>query len=312
MEEEDSMVARTRSLALVGCALLVVFAAVPVSAQIEDQISAYTDDNAEGYLEPLALAMGANLNSGLFHSAYVPLEGVHISLETPIMGVIFNDEDATFMASVEGGFEPLDPGDAQVEASTVIGPGDAVVVEGVSGTAFAFPGGFDLNSFALAVPQVRIGSIKGTEALIRYIALDVGEVEVGKVNLWGLGARHNVSQYLGPDAPVDVAVGLMYQNFELGDDLITAKAFTFGAQAGKRFESGFAIIEPYAGLSYDYFQMDVTYMDEEDEGIELSFDSQSTFHATVGLHAQAAFFSLYGEYSLAKQSGFAFGMSLGF
>jgi hypothetical protein len=310
MEEEDSMVARTRSLAVLGCALLVVFAAVPVSAQIEDQLSAYTGDNAEGYLEPLTLAMGANLNSGLFHSAYVPLEGVHISVETPIMGVIFNDEDATFMAGTEDGFVPL--GGAELEAPTVIGPGNAVVIEGEEGTFFAFPGGLDLNSFTLAVPQVRIGSVAGTEALIRYIALDLGDSEVGKVSLWGLGGRHNVSQYFGPDAPVDVAVGLMYQNFELGEDLIAAKAFTFGAQVGKRFGSGAAIIEPYAGLSYDYFQMDVSYEDGDDELVELSFDSHSTVHATVGLHAQAAFFSLYGEYSLAEQSGFAFGMSLGF
>nr|MCK4408798.1 hypothetical protein [Candidatus Eisenbacteria bacterium] len=69
------MVARTRSLAALGCAVLVLLAAVPVSAQIGDQISAYSGANAEGYLEPLALAIGANLNSGLFHSAHIPLEG---------------------------------------------------------------------------------------------------------------------------------------------------------------------------------------------------------------------------------------------
>ncbi|MFH1865622.1 MAG: DUF6588 family protein [Candidatus Eisenbacteria bacterium] len=306
------MVARTRSLAALGCALLVVFAAVPVSAQIQEQIFAYTGVNAEGYLEPLALAIGANLNSALFHSAYIPLDGVHISLETPIMGVIFNDEDGTFMASVEGGFEPLDPGDTEVEASTVIGPGQAVVVDGVAGTAFAFPGGFSLNSFALAVPQLRVGSVRGTEALIRYIAIDAGDVEVGQLNLWGIGVRHNVSQYLGPDAPVDLAAGFMYQKFELGDELIDATAFTFGAQVSKRFPSGFAVIEPYAGLSYDFFQMDVSYTDGDDETVALSFDSHSTAHMTVGLHAQAAYVSLYGEYSLATQSGFAFGLSFGF
>ena len=305
------MVARTRSLAALGCAVLVLLAAVPVSAQIEDQISAYTGANAEGYLEPLALAIGANLNSALFHSAYVPLDGLHISLETPIMGVIFNDEDGTFMASVESGFEPLDPADSEVEASTVIGDGGAVVVDGTAGTAFAFPGGFSLNSFALAVPQLRVGSVMGTEALIRYIAVDTGEVEVGQISLWGVGLRHNVSQYMGPDAPVDLAAGFMYQKFELGDALIDATAFSFGAQVSKRFPSGFATIEPYAGLSYDYFQMDVSY-ESDDEPVELSFDSHSTAHMTVGLHAQAAFMSLYGEYSLAKQSGFAFGMSFGF
>jgi hypothetical protein len=228
------------------------------------------------------------------------------------MAVIFDDEDATFMASVEGGFEPLDPADAEVEASTVVGPGEAVVVDGVAGTAFAFPGGFDLNSFAIAVPQLRIGSIRGTEALIRYIAIDAGEVEVGNLSVWGVGLRHNVSQYFGPDMPVDLAAGLMYQGFGLGEDLVDVTAFTIGVQVGKRFESGFATIEPYAGLSYDYFQMDVTYEDEDDEMVELSFDSHATAHLTAGLHAQAGFFSLYGEYNVAEQSGFSFGIGLGY
>ena len=306
------MVARNRYLVALGCAVLVLLAAVPVSAQIEDQLSAYSGANAEGYLEPLALAIGANLNSGLFHSAYIPIEGFHISLETPIMGVIFNDEDRTFTASTESGFEPLDPDDSTVEASTVIGDGLAVIVDGVAGTAFAFPGGFGLNSFALAVPQLRVGSVKGTEALVRYIAIDTGEVEVGQISLWGLGVRHNISQYMGPAAPVDIAAGFMYQKFELGDALIDATAFTFGAQVSKRFPSGFAVIEPYAGLSYDFFQMDVAYTAEDEEPVELSFDSRSTVHMTVGLHAQAAVVSFYGEYSLAAQSGFAFGMSFGF
>ena len=307
------MVARTRSLAALGCAVLVLLAAVPVSAQIGDQISAYSGANAEGYLEPLALAIGANLNSGLFHSAHIPLEGLHVSLEIPVMGVIFNDEDRTFTASVEGGFQPLDPADSQVEVSTVIGPGEAVIVDGVAETAFAFPGGFSLNSFVLAVPQLRVGSVRGTEALVRYIALDTaGEVEIGQVSLWGLGVRHNISQYMGPAAPVDIAVGFMYQRFELGDKLIDATAFTFGAQVSKQFPSGFAVFEPYAGLSYDSFQMDVAYTGKDDEPVELSFDSHSTAHMTVGLHAQAVYVSFYGEYSLAEQSGFAFGMSFGF
>ena len=291
------------------CLLAVIVVASPAVAQIEEQISAYTGANAEGYLEPLALAIGANLNSALYHSAYIPESGLHIFLETPIMGVIFDDEDATFSAVTEGWYSP----ETTVEAPTVIGSGEAVVIENLQdSSAFAFPGGFDLNSFALAVPQVRIGSFKGTEALIRYIALDVGDIEVGNVSLYGFGLRHSISQYMGPTAPVDLAAGFMYQKFELGEDLIDATAFTFGVQASKRFPSGFAVLEPYAGLSYDMFQMDVKYEGEDAEPIELSFDSESTAHLTLGLHASAAFLSLYGEYNLANQSGFAFGMGFGF
>ncbi len=307
MRREGSMVARTGSLAVLGCVALVLLASVPASAQIEDAISAYTGDNAEGYLEPLAQAIGANLNSGLFHSARIPEGGLHVSLELGLMAVLFSDDDATFMATTEMGFSP----ETTVEAPTVVGSGNVVIVDGDGGTAFAFPGGFDLASFALAAPQIRIGSYKGTEALIRYMVFDTGDVEIGDVDLQGYGLRHSISQYF-PGLPVDIAAGIMYQRFKLGGDLIDATSFSFGAQASMRIPLLFAAIEPYAGLSLDTFQMDVAYEDGDANSMLLEFDSSSTAHLTLGLHARVTVVSLYGEYNVASQSGFAFGMAFGF
>lgn len=303
------MVARTRSLAGVGCAVAILLVALPAAAQIEDQIAAYTGANAEGYLNPLALAIGANLNSGLFHSAHIPEGGLHVHLETPVMAVIFSDDDATFTAVTEGWFSP----ETTIEAPTVVGSGDAVTVENIGeGTTFSFPGGFDLNSFTLTVPQLRIGSFRGTEAVIRYFGLDVGDAEVGDIGLFGFGLRHSISQYLGPVPPVDLAAGFMYQSFELGDELLDAKAFSIGVQASRKLPMGFVSLEPYAGLSFDTFSMDVKYDDTEGAPIELSFESESTAHLTMGLHVSAALVSLYGEYSIANQNGFALGMAFGF
>lgn len=308
MDKEGSMIARIRILACVGCVFAVVVMAVPAAAQIEDQLSAYTGPNAEGYLEPLALAMGADLNSGLFYSAHIPVSGLHVRLETPIMVAIFSDDARTFSATTEGWFEPT----TTVDAPTVVGSGEAYIVENVgAGTAFAFPGGFDLNAFALGVPQIRIGSFKGTEAVIRYFSLDIGDAEIGDLSLYGFGLRHSISQYL-VGVPVDLAGGFMYQKFDLGEDLIDATAFSFGVQASKRFPLVFLELEPYAGLSFDTFQMDVSYDDIDDMPIDLSFDASSTAHLTLGLHARAAFVSLYGEYNVASQSGYAFGLGFGF
>jgi hypothetical protein len=301
------MVARTRSLAALGCVVLVLLASIPASAQIEDAISAYTGANAEGYLEPLARAIGADLNSALFHSAHIPEGGLHVSLEVGLMAVLFSDDDETFMATTEAGFSP----ETTVEAPTVVGPGGAIIVPGDGGTAFPFPGGFNLASLALAAPQLRIGSFRGTEAVIRYMAFDTGEVEIGNVDLQGYGLRHSISQYL-PGLPVDIAAGIMYQRFKLGEDLIDATAFSFGAQASMSVPLVFAVIEPYAGLSMDTFQMDVAYDDEDNDPVSVEFDSRSTAHLTLGLHAQVTVVSLYGEYNLAEQSGFAFGMGFGF
>jgi len=167
-------------------AAIVLASAIPSHAQIENQLKAYTGANATGYLKPLADAFGADLNDGLFNSAYVPTSGFHLNIELRMMSVIFGPDDETFIATTEGNFTPAQ----QVVAPTVVGPGDAKIVIGDGGTSFAFPGGFSLHSFALAVPQLRISSLGGTEALVRYFAINTGDVEIGDISLIGFGLRH--------------------------------------------------------------------------------------------------------------------------
>jgi hypothetical protein len=304
---------RTRFLVAAVTVLTTMTCFGTASAQIEDQISAYTGDNAEGYLQPLADAIGADLNGGLWSSAYIPPDGFHMSFDTRVVAVLFSDDDETFDATTEDWFSPQQT----VEAPTVVGSGDAVVISGDGGAQHPFPGGFSLNSFTLAVPQIRIGSYRGTEALIRYIALDTGDVELGNVSLYGFGLRHSISQYMDEPVPADLAAGFFWQQFSLGDDLIDANAFTFGVQASKRLPAGVVLFEPYLGLSVDMFSMDVAYEYEADDEsepteIDLSFESETAFRATLGMSVTASIVGLNAEYSLSDRSSFAFGMSLGF
>jgi hypothetical protein len=309
---EVRMAPKTHSLWWTGLVAAVVLAASTATADIEDQLSVYTGDNAIGYLQPLADAFGADLNAGLFSSAHIPVAGFNISLETKLVAVMFADEDGVFMATTESGFTPP----TEAEVSTVVGPGEAVEVTGDGGSSYAFPGGFDLTSFVLPVPQLRVGSVMGTEALIRYIAISTENDELGDVSLYGFGLRHSISQYLGPGLPVDVAAGFFWQSFKLGEnaageDLVSATAFTFGVQASRNL----GIIEPYAGLSYDTFSMDVSYESEssgEPEMIDLAFDSESTLHLTLGLNLRLGIVTANGEYNIAGQNSFALGLGFGF
>ena len=57
-------------------AVLILLLASPLSAQIEDHLSAYTGRNAEGYLDPLVSAMGTCLNGGLFRSGDIHCSGL--------------------------------------------------------------------------------------------------------------------------------------------------------------------------------------------------------------------------------------------
>lgn len=286
---------------LAGAALALLVAA-PVSAQVEEALSAYTGANAEGYMQPVADALGATLNGAFFYSAYIPSSGAHFSFEIAAMSVIFSDNEKTFQATTEGGFIPTQT----VTAPTIIGSTDPVTVSGQGGTTFTFPGGFDLSSLAIAVPQLRIGAIKGTEALIRFFAADISDNEISNIDLFGLGARHSVSQYF--NSPVALALGAMWQTFSLGGDFVDATAFTIGLQGSKRF----SLLEPYGGLSYDYFKMDVTYeSDVTSENVSVNFDAITSARLTLGLGLNYKIGHAFAEYDIASTNSFAFGLTLG-
>lgn len=293
------------------CVSLILLLAVPASGQIEDQISAYTGANAAGYLQPLADAFGTALNDGFHRSAYIPINGFHVGLGVHVMGVMFGDDDRTFKAVTEGGFQP----EMTTDAPTVVGSGEAVILTGgQGGTSFAFPGGFDLNSFGLAVPQLTLAA-KGTEGMIRWIGVDTGDAELGDISLFGLGARHMVSQHFG-DLPVDLALGFLWQSFTVGqntagDDFISSGAFTIGAQGSKRFPAGFITFEPYTALSIDTFKMEVAYESDDLGDIEVDLDRYTTLHWTLGLGINLVAANLYGELNVAGQTSFSFGLALG-
>ena len=304
-----------RSLSVLACTVAVLLAASAATAQIEDQVGEYMDTNGEAYLQPLADAIGASLNGGIWHTAFIPEEGFYVSFETHLLAVYFDDDQRTFTYTpMPGDNEPIDT--ASLETPTVVGDPAGVVIETESLPYIATVPGFNMNSFALAVPQLRIGAYMGTEATIRYIAIDAGDTEIGNMKLMGFGARHSVTQWLGADFPVDIAAGFFWQNFELGEGLIDATAMTFGAMAGKEIQSGFAIIEPYFGLSYDTFKMDVSYDYEEDDqqttAIDLEMESDASIRATIGLHVSAGFLDLNGEYNFGNMNGFAAGVGFKF
>jgi hypothetical protein len=296
-------------------ALVAIFGATAAGAGLGDQLAVYTGDNAEGYLEPLVDAIGADINNGLFQSSFIPLTGFNAAFEIRGMAVWFSDDDATFKARTEGGFLPQ----SSAEASTVVGPGEAVTVTGDGGTTFMFPGGFSLNSFALSVPQIRFGSYRGTEGIFRYIAVDLGESELGDLSLVGFGLRHNISQYFGPDFPLSMAGGFLWQRFragknEAGGDIFKSTAWTVGVQAGKIYGGGLTSIEPYTGLSVDSHGMDVAYdsgSDDTSSVTRLSFDTTHSLRFTLGLLAKLAIMRAHVEYNVGTRNSFAFGMAFG-
>ena len=149
---------------------------------------------------------------------------------------------------------------------------------------FSLPKGANMNTFVAAIPQFEIGSLWGTEALIRFIPpIDMGE-NIGDFSFWGIGLKHSISQYFtdyseGYDesaldydgrrklesTPFDMAVQVVYQGTYLkntigvtGADLTAwANFWDFNIQFSKRLEGWFDI---YSGFSYEIMSINSDYV----------------------------------------------------
>jgi len=279
---------------------------------VQNQISVYTGANAQGYLQPLANAFGAALNSSFGYSAFIPKTSFHLSLEAPVMGVIFEDADRTFEATTESGFQPT----TAQSAPTVVGSGEAVTVSGSGGATFSFPGGLDLNSFGLVVPQLRVSSLAGTDAIVRWITFEQGDTDIGDVSLFGIGARHSLSQYMGESPLLDLAAGVLWQSLKVGEngrggDFCSTDALALQLQASKRAPVGFLTFEPYAAVAWEKLDVDLDYEDASGEPVNVSLEGENDVRFTIGAGFNFVAGHLWADYSFANTDNFSFGLALG-
>lgn len=284
--------------------LIVILVALPARAQLSDNLGALTGDNAKHYLQPLSKALSGTLNSAVFQTGRVPRKTFNLSLGARLMGVGLGNADRTYSPTPPPGFTPTE----QVQAPTVIGGTQAVAQQGQGGTTLYHPGGFDLREFAVAVPQLTIGSLFGTWAVVRWISAELGDADLGKLDYLGVGAQHSISQYF-PGLPADVAAGLFVQRFKIGDDLVKTRSWTANVTASRRWR----VFEPYVGLGLDNFKMDASYTSTMTPGdnISVSVDREANPHFTIGIQALLPFTRIQAEFDAAAQNGAAVGLSLG-
>jgi hypothetical protein len=305
---------RTTGALVMGLALSPLLPAVSLAGEgtVQNQISVYTGPNAVGYLQPLANAFGAALNSSFGYSAYIPPSSFHISLEAPVMGIYFEDGDRTFDATTESGFQPT----TTASVPTVVGSGEAVTVAGTGGATFSFPGGLDLNSFGLVVPQLRVSSLMGTEGVVRWVSYETGDADVGDISLFGVGLRHSLSQYMGEAPMLDLAVGMLWQSFSVGtnafgDDFVKSDALSIQLQASKRAPLGFMTFEPYAGAAWEKLDVDLAYDDANGAPVDVSLEGENDLRFTIGAGLNFVAGQIWADYSFANTNNFSFGLALG-
>jgi hypothetical protein len=270
----------------------------------EDAIKQLNSENVRGYVQPLINGFGANLNSGIYHTAEIPNLGFHFQLQIVGMGTIIGDAEKTYMAT------PPDPfTQTPVQTATIFGT-TGTIVTGPANLKYQFQNGqVRASSLPLAVPQLTIGTVFGTQAIVRYVPVP----EIGnspKMTLLGAGIQHSISQYI-PLLPVDVAVGGFYQRLTIGD-IIDARTMNAGVLASKSF----SLITLYGGAQYETATMNLNYTytgpgSTPNTKINVDLDADNSFRFIGGLNLNLVIAHLNADINVGKVTVASGGLSFG-
>lgn len=297
----------------------------PAQAQgVEEGIRELGVDNARLYLRPVTTGLGAGMNSAWFESAG-PLEFPHVNLSVRAMGTIVPDESDSFQpvlpASVTvdelGGQTFQDPygtGDGLVTpTASGQGPGisveprgafrDSLVANGLDPSAFAlaFPQGFDIPAVPLAVLQGSLGLAAGTEVTLRLVPSLEFDQDIGSLQSFGFGVKHNVSQWLAGGFPLDLAVAGGIQSFDAGDYLSADSRY-----AALVASKDLAALTLFASGVVEESDVDVSYTLENSQlpgsGTAISFsdEGENSSRLTAGFNFDLLFLQAGASYTYSS------------
>lgn len=286
---------------------------------------------ADGYLQPMTDAFGANMHSGLFRNAdvdagFLPLIPIKLYVGINVSGVPTGSLSKTFAPPAE---ETLSDGTVVTfdgdRVPTVFGdtntPDNATLTvrepgpDGEEFTIAAPPGLISTPIAPLVMPQLGIGTAFGTDAQIRYFpksTLSAGRGSYGTVGLFGLALRHDLNQWIPAPLPLKLAVQGSYNQFTLENDfevdgstesqeVVNASGWAFNVHASRSIP--LLPFTVYGGLQYERFTMDYSYTFNPSQadapiGVELSQTAANRTRALAGLSFTFTFFHLNADYAV--------------
>ena len=278
------------------------------SQQLPDVIVDAGAEYAELYLQPVVNAFGADINGGLIHTAKVgggalPFD---LFLGIKVMGALIPDIDRTLNIAYETPYVFHAPDGNQYnlpvtfqinDGPTVFGDTSPGIVTGnirqtvhpgadgldntpddiVIDSTLSFnvlPGLYDGSIAPLAVPQLGIGSLAGTDLIVRYLPR-VRHENYGHLEFVGIGLRHSVDRYI-PSLPFRIAGHFMMQRLLItsnaSEEILVASSLAAGIAVSKTF----VFLTLYAGIQTEETTVAVDYTFGEElseiEGENISFE----------------------------------------
>jgi len=314
----------TFSRALLITTAMAISAGTSTGQDLGEQIKKFGAHNARGYLGPILAGWGSGLNSGFYHTADLHgALGFDIQLKVTLAQLTAGDKVFSYRLpdSISVGAQVFRAGadyPAEVQTSTAVGPKGETVVRTGGGTELArLPGGMDVPTAPLFVPQVVIGLPFGFEVMGRFLPT-TRISDVGKINLLGFGLRYDIDQYI-PMFPLDVSVHFMTQKLNFwdagGKDLIAGSATAYGVEISKRI----LLLTIYGGLQLEDASWTVGPYTASVAGTatpvtveEFTVDSRNSSRVLIGARVLLGFLNLHADYSLATPPAMTFGAGVTF
>ncbi len=291
------------------------------SQKLGDIIGDVGADYAKLYLQPLVNAFGADINSGLIHTARVGGGTLPVDLfvGVKVTGAFVPDIDRTLDIAYETSYSFPAPGGLRYtlpvtfeinDGPTIFGDAAPGVVEGrvretvhpgldgLEGTPDdividstltfkALPGLYDGPLAPVAIPHLALGSVAGTDVIFRYFPR-VRHQSYGYLEFVGVGLRHSVDRYI-PSLPFRISGHFMMQRLLITnadkDELLKASAVVAGGAISKTF----VFLTVYGGVQAEETLVEVNYTFGDElsvaEGQNISFElaGDTTIRGLLGL-----------------------------
>jgi len=299
-----------RPAAHLCAALIVAFALLASSGEsfaqsdVEKTLQQFSAQDVKGYVQPLADLFGSNMNAGIFHSAAIGKSGFHLTFEIVGMGSMVTDKLKTYTINAPPGYVP-----SSFSTATIFGGRADSIVSPIDPNSYYHgiaDGIFNTSIFPLATPQLTLGDVYGTRAIVRFIATPA-IAKLPSATLWGLGLQHSLSQHFSV-LPLDVAVHAFYTKFTFGS-LIDLSGLSIGVDASKSF----SVLNLYGGFAWEKSTMDLTYTPSNSTlpAVDLSLDGANTVRLTLGLGLNLGVFALFADANFGSITSVSAGLAIG-
>jgi hypothetical protein len=297
---------------------------------VDNAVVSSTEDASAflgAYFSPFAETIGAGLNRGWYNTAKPhKLAGFDISLTLNLITI--NDDLSSFDVN---GLENFSSSSSSTP--TILGSGDGATIS-YKGNEFVMPNqNKNLQSIPIPTLNAGVGLLKGTEINVRYIPsynYDIGFVGKGSIELYGIGLKHDILQWLPMDKllPFDLSFQGAFSQFNTSFEVesqsirqgvgLDIRATTFNLIFSKKF----ALITAYASIGHNTvnstftgntnFKLGSSNTLEFDLPLEIEMPTASEMQALAGVRFQFAIFTLYANQTFSSYPITSAGIGLSF